>query len=541
MTVHAYLFEAKFIQSYILAGNRLKEMIGASELIDTLCPDAVDKLCDVLGITERVRFSRNAGSACYLFSDNEQDVARFAAAWPLLVQQLAPGLIYAHARGHGANDEEAYESAHKLLLTSASRMPPELPQAGPLVQFAPRTGLAAVKVRRRHGARELKDSATEAKLRFAEGKRLVTRFAEEVRVKDWPVNLDPEDDDAERVFPFKEDRLLGVVHADGNGLGQLLMRLRAAANQLQDFTGFFLEFSKAVSDATQKAARQATEEVLLTNRENGTVPARPIVLGGDDLTMLVRADLALEFTQRFLCHFEDATGEAFARLSQRYPQLELPPRLTACAGITYVRAGHPFQSAYHLAESLCARAKSLRQDKEVSALAFHRVTTALVDDWETVLTHELTIGNKDSLRLRQTLEAYAVKDQTHLPSLDKLLELRDLLVSPAMARGPVRQLITLLAENPAQARQHYARWREVLAHPPENARNAKELSEALKRFDNLLACLTGTADPSVFRELPFAPSAHDATLHVSPLGDALALIAAGDKNSRHEQTEEAAA
>lgn len=549
MIVHAYLFEAKSIQEYILAGNRLKILIGGSELVDSLCPDRVNDLCQALQISDRVRFSRNAGGACYLFSDDECAVARFAAAWPLLVQRLAPGLAYAHARGSGNNDREAYKNAHRTLLACTGRIPVELPVAGPPVQFAPRTGRPAVCFNDYSGETEPIDAATRAKLHYADNANLIRRFSDKLCAKRWPVDLTPKTNgNSARAFPYQnDDPLLGVIHADGNGLGQLLMKLRNhVENQPSvSFTDFFFQFSEAISTATATAARWATEEVLLPEDEQSMVPARPIVLGGDDLTMLVRADLALEFARVFLLRFEEATKVAFEKLRERFPTVEFPPKLTACAGITYIRPTHPFQSAYRLAESLCRRAKTLRKGShgngDMSAVAFHRITTALVDDWESVRDNELTLIETEDQRLLPTLEAYAVKEAAHLPPLNALRELRDLLASPAVARGPARQLITLLTQDPIQARQRYKRWRDIMEQREPDGRPAKGGNpELLKRFDDLLAQLTGHTD---FKELPFAPSRNQPNLKVSPLGDALTLLAVYDQGGceHKEKQKEAAA
>ena len=46
-------------------------------------------------------------------------------------------------------------------------------------------------------------------------------------------------------------------------------------------------------------------------------PIRPIILGGDDLTVIIRADLAIPFTECFLREFEQNTKELFSNLKTK--------------------------------------------------------------------------------------------------------------------------------------------------------------------------------------------------------------------------------
>ena len=78
--------------------------------------------------------------------------------------------------------------------------------------------------------------------------------------------------------------------------------------------------------------------------------------------MIVRGDLAIDFTEKFLVAFETHTEALFSQFKQDYEKkgikLRLPTGLTACAGIAFVKVSQPFYLAYRLAESLCKTAKT---------------------------------------------------------------------------------------------------------------------------------------------------------------------------------------
>jgi len=533
MTCHACLFEAKSIQDYILRSGRLRHIVGASELIDFLAEDLLDDVLAALRLTEGrdIRFSRRAGGAVYLFSSRREASDAFRDLWTLVVRQYAPGLEFVIAQGKGATDHAAYQQALEGLQAARNRRPPTLPSGGPVTRYAPRTGQPAVSSDAKLG---LQDAAT-ARFsldRFWRRGGLTAKFADKgsVPIDDWPRSLEHNPNDGDGTdFPFWPDnRYLGLIHADGNGLGQLLIHLDEQVRSCPDvFVGLFRDFSTAITEATRAAAQDATRQVLLPARGNpnetkaaGAVPARPIVLGGDDLTILVRADLAISFTRVFLTAFEHRSREKIKPLRDRYPTITgLPEALTAGAGIAFVKSNHPFHLAHELAESLASFAKDRAKEQKDQngrippTLAFHRVTTASHADYEDIRQREMTHG-PDNARIITTLGAYRVDPPPPgLPALTDLEVLAYLLSREEMARGPARQVLTLLGQNSDDARRRYARWREVMGdrHP-----------ERFKEFNDLLASLCGGLDDG----LPISQTG------ATPLGDVVTLLAVSTGTSR---------
>jgi hypothetical protein len=557
MTSFAFLFEAKSVQEYILRSGRLRHIVGASELLDSLAPDLLNDVLDALGLgrAQDLRFSREGGGAVYLFADSEGQRNAFADLWCLAVRQYAPGLEFVVATGEGMDDYQAFRNAHARLLSARNRQPPMLPAGTPVTRYAPRTGEPAVKQEKTLG---LQDRAT---ARFGlrqywrkEKGGLTGRFAPELPGNAWPRNLDcdPEDPDG-AAFPFLPDnRYLGLLHADGNGLGQLLMGLQYQVRAAPaGFVPLFRDFSTAVRETTLAAARHATETVLLPARGDadddrsktgaGLIPARPIVLGGDDLTILLRADLAVPFARAFLTWFEVESRTRIEQLRARHPAVAgiLPECLTAGGGIAFVKSNHPFHLAHELAEGLAKaakdRAKEARTDGEgriAPTLAFHRVTTACHGDYAEILRTEMTCGPAQD-PVVTTLGAYGLDDDCHeLPALADLEALTALLAGEDMARGPARRILTLLGQDHDEARRHYARWREVMG---------QRHKDKLKGLDELLGRLCG----AVADDLPVSADRKRVTGDLAacrtPLGDAAALLAVTYGSRREVLTTEEAA
>jgi hypothetical protein len=438
----------------------------------------------------------------------------FAALWPLLVRQHAPGLAFVSARGTGVTEAAAFAAAKAPFLASRNLRPAQLPLAGPFVLRNQRTGMPAAAIRGRDA--EAVDASTGRKLDLSMGRSLAQRCCSKPDLR-WPIRLSSDDDGEQGdAMPYKgEKEWLALVHADGNGLGQLLMRLDAQWQTTLDFREKFLSVSTAVSKATEAAVRDAVSQVLEPAAIGGVLPARPIILGGDDLTMLVRADLALDFTETFLESFEDLTRNELSQLRSKGGYDILPDRLTACAGIAYLDSRRPFYLAYGLAQDLCLMAKKAakRLTPVPSALSFHRVTTAFIPDAEDVFADEM-VSRVDKTEFRHTMAVYAVGQPIpEIPAIEHLKQFRDFLSREDVGRGRFRRLLDEMSRGrSAEAEKMYRRWKEIIA------------SDLGNEFDTRLMALTGNPP---LANLPYAESEG---FYRTPLGDAMALAAVAEEN-----------
>ncbi|MFY1699167.1 Cas10/Cmr2 second palm domain-containing protein [Solwaraspora sp. WMMA2101] len=157
---------------------------------------------------------------------------------------------------------------------------------------------------------------------------------------------------------------VAVMHADGNGIGGVFRSI-ADSYAGEEFLANLGAFSRALDEVTVAALRYAVAQV--TDRTGWLLP---LVVGGDDVTVVMDARPAFEVTATFVAKFaETAAGhEAISRVLADVGH----PGLTACAGIAYVKPHYPFSEAYGLAEQLCGSAKQIKRvDERCGALDFH--------------------------------------------------------------------------------------------------------------------------------------------------------------------------
>ncbi len=472
--IHAYLFEARGIQRYLFSTGKLRDLLAGSELIDQLCAPGGFLDITLAALNLQPSMPRRAGGTFYLLFDNEDDARRFRAAWRLACAQWVPGIEGVDALVHGDSNKAAIASGLEQLRESRNVMSPSLPRPGPLDARSARTGLGAT----------VKDSGEhldEATMRARKFARLDSTSGLEQRFFDrtgysWPRSFEYHHG-VGALFPLHKDRLIGVLHADGNGIGGVLRVLSKATNRASDadYVAIYRMFSDGMSSATQAAAHDATEAALAPFAEAGVMPARPLVLGGDDVTLLVRADLAVPFASRYMAAFEDRTRQVLADLKQRLRSVglddeatSLPDLLTASAGIAFCKSSFPFLSAYALAEDLTARAKRVARTAAVqgsdapSTVAFQKIEGAVLESADAMHSRFHQVAEA-GVSYHLALPAYAVRPHATVPALGNLEEL----ARPFLGHGkplndrPLRELATLWHQDPTVARSAYARWRQV--------------------------------------------------------------------------------
>lgn len=205
-----------------------------------------------------------------------------------------------------------------------------------------------------------------------------------------------------------------VIHADGNGLGAVFLEFDKLFRKTPDipidgrrYIDDYRRFSIALDRCTIRATRTALQnlwnhlikedarsknsapgDLSEEDRNKIELPFVPLVLGGDDLTVLCDGQYALKFTHDFLTEFEQETkkvdgesGDIISKVAHKFFGTDY---LGISAGVAIVKPHFPFHQAYELAESLIKSAKLVKEklkhrhpdsgdivDLPASALDFH--------------------------------------------------------------------------------------------------------------------------------------------------------------------------
>ena len=367
------------IQGYIFQTNKLKDVIGASELVKELCETDFKR---EFALTGSVEYIVKAAGNIKLILDSEEDCKRIVFQFPKYAMEKAPGITLSQAVVKCVSDDmtEDRKKLEDRLRAQRNRLCKSLTLGSVAMHRSPLTGLPAVP----HKDNEPLDEGVLRKREILEEKKvnktLFQIFTGEEDVKYRDMGLEIKD------LTGKND-WIAIIHADGNSLGEVVKALGSKGREK------LCEFSKKLDEATTQAAQEAYKKIK-RQYDFKKHPIRPIVLGGDDLTVICRGDIAIDFVKEYIKLFEKKTEELLSR------------KLTACAGIAFIKSSYPFSFGYELAETLCGLAKKDAKSDEMknanegmvpSCLMFHKVQSSFVEDYESIKQKELTLKDGSSL------------------------------------------------------------------------------------------------------------------------------------------------
>jgi hypothetical protein len=481
-----YLYGAAVqgIQGFIFQTNKLREIVGASELVEEICTSKFAKLLGNNGyypdLKKQLEDDENcilhaAGNIKYIF-DKKEECEKIVREFPKVIYEFAPGVTVSQAvvKFDGNDFEKAVNELEKRLRTQRNK-PMRSATLGLMgIERSRQTGLPVVYV---EDENTHLDAGTFAKLQYVwetkDGKRTAKRHTTKNLcqkafyddVKDGQIAYDIED-------VTQNNDWIAIIHADGNGLGQVVQKVGKDQK-------LFKQFSEKLDEATTLSAREAFEAVK--NQFNNSkkkpdfIPIRPIVLGGDDLTVICRADLALDYVTTFMSRFEDNTHKMLKddngeSLLKDVFANETNKRLTACAGIAYIKSSFPFYYGYNLAETLCSLAKKdakdsdeIREGKKLpkSCLMFHKVQDSFTEDWSAIAKRELTPQENISFQYGPYYINKAKDDRWLVENLKQKVNKLDYGKEGNAVKSHLRQWMSLLHDNPEMAKQKLLRLKSM--------------------------------------------------------------------------------
>ena len=428
------LFDIHAKQRFIFSSTRLKENVGASfqiTLLDSWVEESVTKL------NLSVQWVSRSSGRLLLMLECDSSARRLIGEVTRRAHAEAPEMdvsgVFVHMVGSylsgddlRAVDHVAYQYALNrspalsrfaqmpfLLRANDSSLPaaPLYPDGGEVAALSSRLEgralslPAQVKVRQANLARD-------HSLNLARVQRLL--YDEDEKLARDPTKLEEllqTASEGDVGVPSK----VAVIHIDGNGVGGVMRRLDevlsergggALKGELEVGEGdsdalraFVLKISERLDAAVKLAFRSAWERVAKlarkdaedSNRRYTAIPVVPVILGGDDVTVITSGDYALPFAAAYLRHYEEATGNDPILHYLTPPEGQDTGPMTAAAGVAIVKRNFPFHIAYELAEKLVDRAKKVGKTAcpPCSTLDYHVLfDTTVLDPDEAIRGYE---------------------------------------------------------------------------------------------------------------------------------------------------------
>ncbi len=463
-----YLYGAAVqgIQGFIFQTNTLAEIAGASALVEDVCTQAFEEFApggaNIIGA---------AGNIKHLF-DNREDCERAVLRFPRKIMEMAPGITISQAVVEMDGDDfcAAVELLEQKLRIQRNRPSTGIQQGLTALKRAPKTGLPAESSIKG----ELADSSTTAKMGAADEGQLCDKAfgPDEAGKRTYPKDTS---------LMTGENDWIAIIHADGNGLGKVVQKVGRNLEEYRDF-------SQKLDECTKNAAREAFRATTYTGEK--IVPIRPVVLGGDDLTLICRADIAIPYAETFMREFERQTELHLGAMLERHQVFNGENKLTCCAGIAYVKSSYPFYYGYELAVALCDQAKKDAKNDKLpesglapSCLMFHKVQDSFIESFDEIRKRELTPAQNKSWENGP----YYIHKTEDRWTVDELLGNMYYMDEEDRqgVRSGLRQWMSLMHDNPGKAEQKRQRMLSLLESDKEAGRMVELLSTPSRKSDTV--------------------------------------------------------
>lgn len=495
-----YLYGASVqgIQEFIFQSTRLKEVVGASELVEEICTTRFVKLiCPERASTykeakeflntDECALLNAAGNIKYLFS-TKVECEKIVREFPKSIVEFAPSVTISQAVVSVGDDikfEDAVEILEERLKTQRNKPIRSTTLGLSGILRSRQTGLPVVAIREEGYL----DKVTVSKLYFIEEsleRKATTYNLSKKAFGDENLKIDRIAFDIKAIISRND--WIAIIHADGNGLGNVVQKIGRSCKD-------FKEFSCKLDEATTNAAVKAYKSLGLNDK---VIPIRPIVLGGDDFTVICRGDIAIQYAKEFIKEFENETERLLGHILDKYriyTEDQDLPRLTACAGIAYIKSSFPFHYGYELAEELCKAAKYDAKDSDAvkkglklpqSCIMFHKVQGSYTDSYPEICARELRPQNNISF----SYGPYYINPKEGRWTIDELMKYCNYIGEEEFGpiRSRIRNWISILFENANKAEQDLDRIKSLNPSKKYEIEQITSMSQRLSGLNTINAC-----------------------------------------------------
>jgi len=272
------------------------------------------------------------------------------------------------------------------------------------------------------------------------------------------------------------DSLLAVIYIDGNAMGDKVKNL-FKENECVSYehrTKKLKEFSNKINTAFQDAPFDAIKKMDEIKKSDGKLWYRKIIGGGDEITIICKASVALKIVEKY---FEAVKNFKYDDTQQA--------NFSSCAGIAVFHSHDPFSEVYKIAEQCCESGKKSNREHGNNNfyIDFHFCRSGITGNLENIRERE----EQKYTNRPYCWHSPANNDENH--NFEKFQNVGRALhaMSKERARGDVKGLLDSIFEGESYFNIELERLKTKYGDLPEwqyiNENNKKEIFDVCLFYD----------------------------------------------------------
>ncbi|NEZ70392.1 hypothetical protein EXM31_01010 [Clostridium botulinum] len=422
-------------QKYIFSSNRLKEIIGASEVIRYVTEGLAKEVLECMNKEHKNYQDSNdgnvlfeaGGNSMYIF-DNEEEAKKFNEIFSRFVIEYFDGLelimIIKEFDIKKSNIVGLYEEIEQALTKKKGERKYQFKRLSyGLTKICPNTRKPAgyeYNEKDNNGKKKIKyiSKESEDKLRFydflyGDNEYYDKQNKIKYMIGSKDINLKEMKEEFKKRYNIKsgfeftneldiiaglknEGSYIGITCIDGNGMGKKIDSFNSGYKEVpgkeifdsnQRYIKEFRTLTEKIDDHYRRAFNKILEDLIDNyndyyekigyKEEEKILPIRPIILAGDDITFISNGKIAIDITRIF-------TEEITKQKEMFGTNKDDEYNLTTSAGIAIVKGNHPFSRAVKLAGALEKNSKKKLRTMKLACenQNLEKLEDASFIDWE---------------------------------------------------------------------------------------------------------------------------------------------------------------
>ncbi len=347
------LYDVRGIQDFIFRSNKIKEIIGASDLVRDLYKDGLKKVVEEMpelnlddvdldcvqdfDVSKKMQVLYIGGGNASVYFSDDNIASEVSKNFSVYVLQSTYSLNLSMAMIEKTDDYSVdYSKLQVVLNENKDRMPYCKPiGAFPLCKIEDSTGLPVYSGGKSSETKAKNEKYSCEKKKYHKEKKYdgdSGYYNEEI---------------LDEIVEKGNDSTIAVIHIDGNNIGAYFRKELSGENDYAKAIKKIRETSRYIDSRYQNAFNTIKEKLKnyseSSDKFKEKILIRKILTAGDDITFIVNANFAFELVKDFIEIVEGDGKDNF----------------TACAGIAFCHSHFPFSNAYTVAEELCSNAKKV--------------------------------------------------------------------------------------------------------------------------------------------------------------------------------------